>query len=89
MIGKQDDSNAEFISLRGGYRPKKLKSRQLYILQDFPQIGPVIAKRLLAHFKSIPKIINAPIEELIKVKGMGRISAEKIREVLDTTVSKL
>jgi len=89
MIGKQDDSNAESISLRSGYRPKKLKTRQLYILQGFPQVGPVIAKRLLAHFKSIPKIINAPIEELIKVKGMGRISAEKIREVLDTTVTKL
>lgn len=89
LIGKQDDSNAESISLRGGYRPKKLKSRQLYILQGFPKVGPVIAKRLLAHFKSIPKIINAPIEELIKVKGMGRISAEKIREVLDTTVTKL
>jgi len=28
-------------------------------------------------------------EELIKVKGMGKISAEKIREVLDTTVTKL
>ncbi|MCK4430920.1 MAG: hypothetical protein KAW19_06415, partial [Candidatus Aminicenantes bacterium] len=46
-------------------------------------------KRQLAHFKSISKIINAPIEELIKVKGIGRISAEKIREVLDTTVTKL
>ncbi len=89
MIGKQDDLHAEPISLRGGYRPKKLKSKQLYILQGFPRVGPVMAKKLIAHFKSIPEIINAPLEELMKVKGMGRISAEKIREVLDTTITKL
>jgi len=45
MIGKQDDLCAESLSLRGGYQPKKLKSRQLYILQGFPRVGPVIAKR--------------------------------------------
>lgn len=89
MIGRQDDLHAESVSLRGGYRPKKLKSRQLYILQGLPRVGPVMAKRLMAHFKSIPEIINAPAEELMKVKGMGRISAEKIREILDTNVTEL
>jgi len=74
MIGKQDDLCAESLSLRGGYRPKKQKTRQLYILQGLPRVGPVTAKSLLSHFKSIPKIINAPIEELIKLKGMGKIS---------------
>jgi len=89
IIGKQDDLNTESISLRGGYRPKKLKSRQLYVLQGLPRVGPVLAKRLIAHFKSISRIVNASVEELIRVRGMGRIAAEKIREVLDTTVTKL
>lgn len=35
MIGKQDDSKAKSVPIRGGYRPKRLKSRQLYVLQGF------------------------------------------------------
>jgi Fanconi anemia group M protein len=89
MIGKQDDSNTESLSLRGGYRPRKLMSKQLYVLQGFPRVGPVIAKRLIEHFKSISQIINAPTEELIRVEGLGMTSAKEIREVLDTTVTKL
>ena len=37
MIGKQDNSNAESVSLRGGYRPKKLKKGCCHILSQFPK----------------------------------------------------
>jgi Fanconi anemia group M protein len=83
MIGRQDETCLDVVPLRGGYRPKRLKSKQLYLLQGLPQIGPMLAKRLLEHFKSVSKIMNASIDELTEVDGIGTVSATKIREVLD------
>ena len=83
MIGKQEESFLDVIPLRGGYRPKRLKSKQLYLLQGLPKAGPMLAKRLLLHFKSVSRAMNATIEELIEVEGLGKVSAERIREVLD------
>jgi Fanconi anemia group M protein len=83
MIGGQEESGLEVAHLRGGYRPKKLKSRQLYLLQGLPGIGPRIAKRLLDHFGSVIKVMNASAAELREVEGIGRLSAQGIRQVLD------
>ena len=84
MIGRQEEVFMDVVPLRGGYRPKRLKSRQLFILQGLPRVGPTAAKRLLEHFRSVSNAINAPVEALVQVEGIGRISAEKIREVLDS-----
>ena len=83
MMGRQEESCSDVVPLRGGYRPKRLKFRQLYILQGLPQVGPTLAKRLLEHFGSISKMIGASIDELMKVEGIGKESAKKIRDVLD------
>jgi ERCC4-type nuclease len=55
-------------------------------LQGFPQVGPKIAKRIILHFKSVSKIMNASVMVLTEVDGIGKIAAERIREVLDTEV---
>jgi ERCC4-type nuclease len=86
LISKQIESYIDVVPLRGGYRPKRLKSKQLYLLQGLPQIGPMLAKRLLKHFKSVSNVVNASVQDLAEVNGLGKISAEKIREVLDTEV---
>jgi len=83
MIGSQEENYSDVVPLRGGYRPKRLKSKQLYILQGLPQVGPMLAKRLIEHFGSVSKVMNASIDELIEVEGIGKVSAIKIREVLD------
>jgi DNA excision repair protein ERCC-4 len=85
MIGKQDEIHTDVVPLRGGYRPKRLKSRQMYILQGLPKVGPRMAKRLLKHFGSVSNVMNATTQDLMKVEGIGEVSAEKIRLVLDTT----
>jgi DNA excision repair protein ERCC-4 len=85
MIGKQDEIHTDVVPLRGGYRPKRLKSRQMYILQGLPKVGPRMAKRLLKHFGSVSNVMNATTQDLMKVEGVGEVSAEKIRLVLDTT----
>jgi ERCC4-type nuclease len=60
----------------------------LYILQGFPQIGPVLAKRLIQYFKSVLNVMNASVDDLAQVDGIGKISAEKIRRVLDTEIPR-
>jgi DNA excision repair protein ERCC-4 len=83
MMGRQVESCSDVVPLRGGYRPKRLKSRQLYILQGLPQVGPTVARRLLDYFGSVSKMMQASIEELMRVEGIGKGSAKKIRDVLD------
>jgi len=84
MLGRQDETYMDVVPLRGGYRPKRLKSKQLYLLQGLPNVGPMLAKRLIEHFKSVSKIMTATAEELTEVGGKGKVSAQKIREVLDS-----
>ena len=86
MISRQVGVCIDVVPLRGGYRPKRLKSKQLYILQGLPEIGPKLAKRLLRHFKSVSKVMNASVRTLTEVDGIGKISAERIRKVLDAEV---
>jgi Fanconi anemia group M protein len=71
------------MPLRSGYRPRRISTRQLYVLQGFPGIGPHLAKRLLNHFGSVAAVLGASTETLKGVKGVGRATAETIREVLD------
>jgi Fanconi anemia group M protein len=83
MMCRQEETFSDVVPLRGGYRPKRLKSRQLYLLQGLPQVGPTLAKRFLDHFGSVSKMMQASIEELMRVEGVGKDSAQKIRNVLD------
>ncbi len=83
MIGQQDDVVTDVVPLRGGYRPKKLKTRQLYLLQGLPNVGPELARRLLNHFQSVGRVMGATVDELTKVEGIGNTRAMKMREVLD------
>jgi Fanconi anemia group M protein len=82
-IGRQDDEEVDVVPLRGGYRPRRIKSKQLYILQGLPGVGPQLARRLLSHFKSVYGVMSAPVEDMKKVDGIGESTALKIREILD------
>lgn len=48
------------------------------ILDDIKGVGPARRKALLQHFKDIDKIRNATIEELMKVSGITKQTAESI-----------
>ncbi|MEE8431237.1 MAG: ERCC4 domain-containing protein [Candidatus Desulfatibia sp.] len=87
MISRQIETCIDVVPLRGGYRPKRLKSKQLYILQGLPQVGPKLAKRLMKHFKSVSNVMNASVQTLTEVDGIGKVTAEKIRAVLDAEIS--
>ena len=63
-------------------KPKTQKARQLRILQTFPGIGKDRAQSLLRQFGSLEKCVTASRDELMKVDGIGRKTAEAIRGVV-------
>jgi len=83
MIGKQSEIHPKVLTLRHGYRTKRLKSKQLFVLQGLPGIGPVMAKKLLDHFKSVSNVFKASNDELLQVKGVGDGLIKKIRAVIE------
>lgn len=83
----------QFKSRDSGPLLKKIKKsnpfflQQLYVLTSLPGVGTKVATRLLDKFKSPRNVLNASIAELARVPGMGNLKAEKIRKILDSTVS--
>jgi ERCC4-type nuclease len=70
---------------RPGYRPKGKRKRQLFILQGLPGIGPQRAEQLLDALGSIEEIVKADAHTLASVKGIGRTTAQEIRNVIKDT----
>ncbi len=82
-MGQQHANLSDGILPRSGYRPKSRLSKQLYILQGLPSVGPVLSKKLLYHFSSVRKVMNANEKDLSTVDGIGKKKASLIRKVLD------
>lgn len=58
--------------------------RLRYIVEGFPNVGAVQAKRLLDHFGTVHALANAKVEDLMEVDGVGRVTAEAIHTILRT-----
>lgn len=72
------------ISLRTEKKPVNMWEQQIFIIESLPNIGPVNAKRLLEHFGSVTNVINASVDELKEVEGIGEKTAKNIRKVVDS-----
>lgn len=88
MLGKQERKYTSSLSFRKGYRPKKLRSRQLFFLQGLPLVGPRMATRFLQHFGSVEGVMEASADELLKVEGVGKGMVRQIHHVLKTPWEK-
>jgi Fanconi anemia group M protein len=60
---------------------RSVREDQEYIVSAFPEIGLRNARLLLAHFGSIQGIVNASLEELVAVRGIGEKTAQRIVEL--------
>lgn len=56
---------------------------QILILSSMPGIGPELAHRLLAHFKTLKRLANADIDELMEVEKIGKKKAKGIHDILN------
>ena len=63
-------------------KAKRKRTRQLRLLQTLPGVGGQRAATLLDHFGSIRACLEAPVEELQQIDGIGPKTAEAIRETL-------
>jgi fanconi anemia group M protein len=69
------------VALRSG-KPKNLAVLSQFAVEGLPGCGPTMAKKLLQHFGTVERIFGATTDQLCEVKGVGRKTAEQIRELL-------
>jgi len=79
-LAKQQSKPEIEISLHSRI-PRTLKQQKQYILEAFPNIGPVTAKRLLKQFKTLSATLNATEEQLEKIL---RKKAKDFKKILDS-----
>ena len=82
ILAIQEYNQSETLNMRHGFRSKRMTSKKLYLLQGLPSIGPVMALKLIEHFNSIHRVMNASMDELMEVEGIGRNTALKIQDFL-------
>jgi len=71
------------VSIRGQKGAMSLAERQQFIVEGLPNISATLAQRLLAHFGSVRAITGADIDELSRVRGIGKATAEELVRVLN------
>ena len=64
-------------------RAVELAARQERVIRALPDVGPTLARLLLAHFGSPAAVLNAAEAELRAVPGIGPARAAAIRRTLD------
>lgn len=69
-------------------KPKDASDLSQYLVEGLPGIGPTTAKTLLVSFGSAELVFNASVESLCAVPGIGKKTAERIREALSAKVPR-
>ncbi len=77
MAARQQLNPPEFIR-KTSIKSKVWQRRQHYFIRNLPGVGAKLSQNLLAHFRSIEKIVQADISELLEVDGVGQVKAEKL-----------
>ncbi|MFP4482032.1 MAG: excinuclease ABC subunit UvrC [Thermovirgaceae bacterium] len=75
----RDEAHRFALSAHRGRQKKRLARSSL---EDIPGIGKVRAAELLAHFGSIPRLVEATEDDLAGVKGISKKTARRILEHL-------
>ncbi|MEM3030881.1 MAG: ERCC4 domain-containing protein [Candidatus Micrarchaeia archaeon] len=70
------------VRLLGEKRAWSLAQRQQLIIETLPNVGPKLAKALLARFGSVEKVFKASEKQLQEVEKIGEKKAREIRRVI-------
>jgi ERCC4-type nuclease len=68
LLAKKQLKPKTVISLHSRI-PKTLEEQRNYVLESFPNLGPITSRKLLEKFRTIKNVINADEEDLKKVLG--------------------
>ncbi len=69
-------------------KPHSLKEQQEFFVSALPGIGVQTAKILLEHFGSVKELVNASAEEMVKIKGIGEKTAERLVKMFEEKYGK-
>ena len=61
-----------------GHRQRRARARRRSPLEEIPGLGPKKRRELLRQFGGLQGVVNAGIDDLVKVRGIGRSLAETI-----------
>lgn len=81
---REQDGKITPIQIRTERKPANIWEQQLFIVESLPNIGPVTAKKLLEKFATVQAVIDASVNELQEIDGIGKKTAENIRKVLNS-----
>ncbi|HVL49243.1 MAG TPA: DEAD/DEAH box helicase [Candidatus Thermoplasmatota archaeon] len=70
------------VAIRHGKTAMSDDERLRFIVEGLPNVSVVLARRLLEAFGTIEAIANAGVDDLARVQGIGRPTAEEIHRVL-------
>jgi len=79
-LGRQVEKRV--IRLRVEKKPVSLSERILYVAESI--VGPALARKLLAKFKTLKAIANASVYELMSVENIGETRAHEIYALFNT-----
>lgn len=83
QIGKKTS-----IVVRTKKRMRSTNEVQEFLIAGLPQISTKTAKKLLKHFGTPDRIFAASDSELMKVDGIGKVLAKRIRHILTKKYEK-
>lgn len=81
-MAKREREEGRLVGIRGEKLSMSLKDRQQFIIEGLPGISATLAQRLLAHFGSVKDIMEADVEKLCEVRGVGDTIAKGIVEAV-------
>ncbi len=96
IFTKNEEETANYISLIANKKSKEIslnpkkrtidKNQQLqFILESFPNIGPIKAKKLLKEFKNLKGIFTTSGKNLVKILGK---KSKEFKEIINYKFSK-
>jgi ERCC4-related helicase/ERCC4-type nuclease len=88
IAGREQEVSSREVSVHGKKSSKTLAEQQEYVVGAIADIGPVTARSLLSEFASVEGVLTASEEELMEAEGVGKVTAERIREVVGSKYEK-
>ncbi|MFC6767498.1 DEAD/DEAH box helicase [Natrinema soli] len=82
IAGREQSTADREVSVHGEKRTKTLGEQQEYVVASIAEIGPVTARSLLEEFGTVEGMMIATEDELQAADGVGKVTAERIREVI-------
>ncbi|WP_121744181.1 DEAD/DEAH box helicase [Natronorubrum halophilum] len=82
IAGREQETADREVSVHGEKQSKTIAEQQEYVVSSIAEIGPVTARSLLEEFGTVEAVMIATEEELQDADGVGKVTAERMREVI-------